>query len=213
MNWLMDTMFTSIGKKFLMALTGLIFCSFLAVHLAGNLTLYAGGDFFNAYAEKLHMLGKLITIAEWGLVIFALIHVVTGLLLFYQNFTARPVRYKVDKWAGGRTWGSATMPYTGVLLLIFIIFHLVNFHFADRSQLTLYQIVSAAFAKPDYVIIYVVAMLVAALHVSHGFWSAFQTIGANHPKYMPLIRGAGIVFSVAVAVGFGFIPVYISFFV
>lgn len=210
MNWIISTFWSSIGKKLIMAVTGLSFCGFLTMHLAGNLTLYGGKDAFNTYVEKLHSLGPIITVAELGLLLFAIIHISTGTLLFYQNFRARPRRYKVNKNAGGRTIGSATMPYTGFLLLAFIIFHLIDFHFADKTNRTLFQILSDSFARPDYVVIYITAMIVAAIHVSHGFWSAFQTIGANHPKYMPLIRILSIVFSLIIGAGFGFIPIFVS---
>ena len=210
MNWLMQTLWSSIGKKLLMAFTGLSFCGFLAGHLAGNLTIYGGKSAFNSYADHLHALGPLLTLAEWGLLVFAVVHVSTGLILFYQNFTARTSRYVVNKRAGGRTIGSATMPYTGILLLAFIIFHLVNFHFVDKTNTTVYQIVTRTFENPIYVVIYILAMIVVALHVSHGLWSAFQTIGANHAKYMPFIMALSIVFSLAVGFGFGIIPLYLS---
>jgi len=210
MNWLTNTLWTSVGKKLMMAVTGLCFCCFLTLHLAGNLTIYGGKDSFNAYAEHLHSLGPIITLFELGLLFFAVIHISTGLLLFYQNFKARPERYAANKRAGGRTLGSATMPYTGVILLLFVIYHLFNFHFVDKTHTTIFQIVSNAFAKPGYVFIYVFAMIVAAVHVSHGLWSAFQTLGVDHPKYTPFLRGLSIVFSLIVGIGFGFIPVYVS---
>jgi succinate dehydrogenase / fumarate reductase cytochrome b subunit len=210
MNWFTNTIWTSVGKKLMMAVTGLFFCVFLVMHLAGNLTIYMGKDAFNSYAEHLHSLGPLLTLAEWGLLIFAVIHISAGLLLFYQNFKARPTRYAVNKRAGGRTLGSATMPYTGVILLLFVIIHLFNFHFVDKTHTTIFQIVSNAFAQPSYVLIYTFAMITAAVHVSHGFWSAFQTLGANHPKYTPLLRGLSLVFCLIVGIGFGFIPVYVS---
>ena len=209
MNWFINTLGTSIGKKLMMAVTGFGFCVFLVAHLAGNLTLYAGKDAFNSYAEHLHSLGVFLAVAEFGLLLFAVVHITAGAILFYQNFKARPHRYSVNKRAGGRTLGSETMPYTGFALLVFIIFHLMNFHFADKSNTTIFQIVSSAFANPEYVIIYTIAMIVAAIHVSHGFWSAFQTIGANHPKYMPFIKGTSLVFSIIIGFGFGFIPIYI----
>jgi succinate dehydrogenase / fumarate reductase cytochrome b subunit len=210
MNWFINTIWTSVGKKLMMAVTGLFFCVFLVLHLAGNLTIYMGKDVFNSYAQHLHSLGPLLTLAEWGLLIFAIIHISSGLLLFYQNFKARPTRYAVNKRAGGRTLGSATMPYTGVILLLFVIIHLFNFHFVDKTHTTIFQIVSNAFAQPGYVLIYTFAMITAAVHVSHGFWSAFQTLGANHPKYTPLLRGLSLVFCLIVGIGFGFIPVYVS---
>ena len=210
MNWLKRTLWSSIGKKLLMAITGLSFCAFLAGHLAGNLTIYAGKDAFNSYAEHLHSLGPLITVAEVGLLVFAIVHVVTGLSLFYQNLTARTERYAVNKSAGGRSFGSATMPYTGVFLLIFIVMHLLNFHFVDKSETTIAQLVTQAFQSPLWVIFYVLAMIAVALHVSHGFWSAFQTVGANHPKYMPIITFCSIVFSLVIGFGFGLLPIYVA---
>ena len=209
MGWFLDTFTSSIGKKLMMAVTGLGFCLFLIGHLAGNLTIYAGRDAFNSYAEHLHNLQLLVTVAEWGLLFFAVIHVSTGLILFYQNFTARPERYAVSKSGGGRSIGSRTMPYTGILLLVFVVFHLINFHFIDKTGTTIYDIVSGAFASAGYVIIYVIAMIIVAVHVSHGFWSAFQTLGANHPKYMPAIKAAGIMFSLIVGFGFGLLPIYL----
>ncbi|MBA3035082.1 MAG: succinate dehydrogenase cytochrome b subunit [Desulfobacterium sp.] len=210
MNWFIKTLTSSIGKKWLMAITGLIFCGFLTSHLLGNLTLYAGRDAFNSYAEHLHSLGILISVTEKGLLFFGIIHVLTGLVLFIQNIKSRPVKYSVNKNAGGRTIGSATMPYTGLILIAFIVLHLVNFHFVDKTGTTIFQIVQDAFSKPLYIISYVFAVIVVALHVSHGFWSAFQTLGVNHPKYMPFIKKAGIAFSLLVGLGFGFIPVFIS---
>ncbi len=210
MNWITNTLGTSIGKKLFMAVTGLGFIGFLAGHLAGNLTIYGGKDAFLSYAEHLHSLGPLLVVVELGLLAFALVHVGMGLFLFYQNYKARPVRYAVKKSGGGRTVGSLTMPYTGILILAFIVFHLINFHFVDKTHTNIFEIVSHAFSNPLYVILYIAAMIVVAVHISHGFWSAFQTLGANHPKYMPIIQVVGIAFSILVGVGFGFIPIYIS---
>ncbi|MCD6295812.1 MAG: succinate dehydrogenase, partial [Deltaproteobacteria bacterium] len=122
---------------------------------------------------------------------------------------ARPVRYKVKKNAGGRTIGSETQPYTGFIILAFIILHLLNFHFAEHTNETLFRLVFTKLASPLYMITYIVAMIVVAVHVSHGFWSLFQTLGANHPKYMPIIQKLGIAVSLVFGVGFGFIPIFI----
>ncbi len=211
MSWIINTLWSSIGKKLLMAVTGLGFIGFLSVHLVGNLTLYSGRDLFTSYVKHLHALGPLITIAELGLLLFALIHVVMGTILFYQNIKARPVRYRVNKNAGGRTIGSMTQPYTGYIILAFVIIHLVNFHFAEHTDESLYLLVAKILANPAYIAIYLFAMIVVAFHVSHGFWSLFQTLGANHPKYMPFIQKIGILLSLIFGIGFGFIPIYISF--
>lgn len=210
MNWIIKTLQSSVGKKLMMAITGLGFCGFLAGHLGGNLTIYGGREMFNGYAEHLHSLGIVLTFIEWCLLFFAVVHVLTGLTLFYQNWKARPVRYRVNKRAGGRTWGSATMPYSGILLLAFVVYHLINFHFADKTHTTIFDLVSRAFSNPITVIAYIAVMIIAALHVSHGFWSAFQTLGANHPKYMPIIRALGLIFALAVGIGFGTLPIFIS---
>jgi len=210
MHWIGSLFGSSVGKKLLMALTGCCFIGFLTVHLAGNLTLYGGKAMFNSYAEHLHGLGPLLTIAEWGLLALAVIHVITGTLLFFQNLKARPQRYQMNKWGGGRTISSATMPYTGFVILIFIVFHLLNFHFVDKSGTTIFDIVMNAFQNIGYVLIYIVAMVILALHVRHGFWSLFQTLGANHPKYMPLIMGASLVLSVIFGFGFGYLPIYLT---
>ena len=213
MKWLTTTLGTSIGKKLMMAATGMSFIGFLAVHLAGNLSLYGGADAFNSYAEHLHALGPLLAVAEFVLLGLFLIHVLSGLILFWQNFNARPSRYAVNRNPGGKTIGSATMPYTGFLILLFILFHLTNFSrfFVDQTGTTIFQIVSTAFQNPVYVGLYVLAMVTVALHVSHGFWSLFQTFGLNHPKYMPAINAGGLILSLVFGLGFGFLPIYISF--
>ena len=103
------------------------------------------------------------------------------------------------------------MPYTGFAILLFLIYHLLQFHFVDKTFTTIYDIVSLAFANVLNISIYIAAMVVVALHIRHGFWSLFQTLGANHPKYMPIIMGASLVISLIFGIGFGFLPVYVSF--
>jgi succinate dehydrogenase / fumarate reductase cytochrome b subunit len=103
------------------------------------------------------------------------------------------------------------MPYTGFVILGFLIFHLLNFHFVDKTNTTIYEIVLSAFQSTPYVILYIAAMVIVALHIRHGFWSLFQTLGANHPKYMPLIMGASIALSLIFGFGFGYLPIYLSF--
>jgi succinate dehydrogenase / fumarate reductase cytochrome b subunit len=208
LSWLIQSFRSSIGKKLLMAVTGLSFIAFLVAHLAGNLTLYAGGAAFNAYAEKLHSLGPVLTVFELGLLALALIHVTTGITLYIQNYRARSVPYEKDEAAGGRTLSSLTMPYTGFIILGFVVFHLINFSFVDKSDRTIFEIVSTAFASPVYMIIYVIVMIIVALHVRHGFWSAFQTLGANHPKYMPALMVLSVIVGAIIGVGFGLLPLY-----
>jgi len=209
MNWFTKVITASIGKKLLMALTGIFFIKFLLIHLIGNLTIYGGNDYFNSYVKHLHSLGPIITVLEFLMLFLALIHISTGLLLFCQNLMARPSRYAVNKNGGGRTIGSATMPYTGIFILIFIVFHLINFHFVNKTNTTVFDIVANTFQNPFYVFFYIIAVTAAAFHISHGFWSAFQTLGLNNVKYMPFIKKLGLTTSIIFGIGFGFLPIYI----
>ncbi len=208
MNWLFRTLSTSVGKKQLMAITGLLFLLFLVTHLLGNLSIYAGSAAFVSYAEHLHALGKLLLAAEVGMAVALIIHVTTALFLFIENRRARPVKYAMDKSGGGRTISSQTMPYTGLLILGFIGVHLATFshHFVDQTSRNIFQIAEAVFSHNIFLAIYLLGVLLVAFHVRHGLWSAFQTVGASHPKYMPFIQKLSIVFAVIVAIGFGSLP-------
>jgi succinate dehydrogenase / fumarate reductase cytochrome b subunit len=210
MKWLRAALGSSVGKKLMMALTGLAFIGFLAAHLAGNLTIYGGKSAFNGYAEKLQSLGALLNLFRAGLITLALIHVLTGLYLFLLNRKARPVGYSTYASAGGRTLSSRTMPYTGIVILAFVVYHLFNFTFVDKSATTVFDMVAAAFNRPPVMLLYAAMMIVVALHVRHGFWSAFQTLGVNHPQWMPAVMAASIVAGVIVALGFGLLPLVVA---
>lgn len=213
MNWVVSTFGTSIGKKYLMAISGMLFLLFLAVHLVGNLTIYGGPEAFNSYSEHLHALGPLLAATEVLLVLAAVLHITMGVILFLQNRRARPVRYAVDKsGGGGRTIFSQTMPYTGLAILVFVIMHLtaVSRFFVDRTQKTAFQVVTELFSNEIYVVLYIVFMVIVAFHVRHGLWSAFQTVGANHPKYMPFFEKLSVIFAIIVGMGFGTLPIAIS---
>jgi len=209
MNWYLFLLGSSVGKKILMAVTGLCLIGFLAVHLLGNFMAFAGADAFNGYAAKLHSLQPYLTVFNIGLAGLGFVHIIVGVILFFENLKARPTRYKVYKNPGGRTIGSNTMPYTGVLILIFVAFHLLKFTFVDKSVTPIYQQMSATFANPLWVLMYVVTMVIVAVHISHGFWSLFQTFGLNHPRYMPLIMKLGLVLTLVLGIGFGVLPIYL----
>lgn len=195
---LSQTLRSSVGQKILMAVSGAMLSLFLFVHLVGISTTFFGSEAFNSYTEKLHSLGVLVSFFEVGLLAVFLLHIFLGITLFLQNNQARPVCYQVEKSSGGRTLGSRTMPYTGVVILIFIVVHLVNFHFADHS-IPISDIVKNVLSKPAYAFFHISAMAVLALHISHGFWSLFQSLGINHPKYNATLRngtlGAAILLS------------------
>ncbi len=208
MNWYMFLLGSSVGKKILMAVTGLCMIGFLAVHLLGNTMAFAGADAFNGYAHKLHSLQPYISVFNIGLAALGLVHIVIAILLFFDNLKARPKSYEMVRNPGGRTIGSNTMPYTGVLILIFVILHLLKFTFSDKSVTPIYQQMAATFSNPLWVVFYVAAMVVVAVHISHGFWSLFQTFGLNHPRYMPLIMKLGLVVAFVIGIGFGVLPIY-----
>ncbi|MBI4793906.1 MAG: succinate dehydrogenase cytochrome b subunit [Deltaproteobacteria bacterium] len=198
---------SSVGQKVLMAISGTMLSLFLLVHGAGNSTLFLGRDSFLSYAEKLHSLGVLVSLFEISLLAVFLLHVAVGIALFLQNNAARPVRYQVDKSAGGRTPGSRTMPYTGVVILIFIVVHLLNFHFTDHS-IPIADIVKNVLSQPLTALFYMAAMAVLCLHISHGFWSLLQTFGINHPKYNSALRNAALALALLLAALFILIPLF-----
>ena len=209
MNWYLFLLGSSVGKKMLMAVTGLCLIGFLAVHLLGNVMAFAGAEAFNGYAAKLHSLQPYLTVFNIGLAALGLVHIVVGIMLFFENLKARRTKYEVFNNPGGLTIGSKTMAYTGVLILIFVILHLLKFTFVDKSVTPIYQQMAATFANPAWVLMYVVAMVIVSVHISHGFWSLFQTFGINHPRYMPLIMKLGLVVTFVFGIGFGILPIYL----
>lgn len=210
MSWLCRFLTSSIGKKVQMAVTGLLLCGFLLAHLGGNLFLYGGADRFNHYAEVLES-NPIIPAAELGLLAFLLLHIVSGIWVKLENRKARPVPYADCSRAGGRTWGSASMAASGLLLLAFLIAHVKHFRFDRQPGADLYRLVMASLASRPYALFYTAAMAAVGLHLSHGFQSAFQTLGLNHPKYTPMIRAAGLAFAALVAGGFASIAVWAGF--
>ena len=189
-----------------MAASGLLLTLFIVTHLLGNSVSFLGREAFNSYAERLHSLGVLIYFFELGLLILFLIHILTGVILYFENLGARPSRYSVDTSEGGRSWGSRTMPYTGLIILVFIIVHLMNFHFTDKSVL-IADLVRELLSKPGLAFFYIFSLIALALHLSHGFWSLFQSIGFNHKKYNQLLLKGALVFSILVGIIFTLIPV------
>ena len=197
---------SSVGKKSIMAASGLLLTFFIITHLLGNSVSFLGREAFNAYAERLHSLGVLIYLFELGLLTLFLIHILTGVILYFENLGARPSRYSVDTSAGGRSLGSRTMPYTGLIILVFIIVHLMNFHFTDKSVL-IADLVRELLSRPGLAFFYIFSLVALALHLSHGFWSLFQSIGFNHEKYNRFLLKGALAFSILVGFVFILIPV------
>lgn len=203
MSWL-TVVRSSIGKKYIMALSGACLALFLLAHLAGNAFSFWGKEAYNSYAAHLHSLGGFIYLLEACLAFVFLVHILTATLLFIENLTARPNRYAVAE--RDRDWSASSMPYTGALILLFVMVHLYNFHFAAKTISTAEQ-VKSVLGNPPLAFFYLAALSGLSLHLSHGFWSLCQSFGVNHPKYNRLLHSGG--FSIGIIIGtiFMLIPI------
>ena len=214
MGWLVQSLNSSIGKKFVMALTGISLILFLIVHLAGNLTLYFGKDAFNGYVETLEVVKPLVRVIEVILALIFIFHIYNGLRLWLENRKAKSGKYAVNAASKDSTLFSRTMIQTGSIVFIFLILHLATFWYAFNFKEhtpgapEYYDIVVSWFANPFYSAFYVIAVILLGFHLNHGFQSAFQTFGWNHNKYTPFIKKLGTVYAVVMAVGFASIPIY-----
>jgi succinate dehydrogenase / fumarate reductase cytochrome b subunit len=204
---------SSILKKALMAITGLFWFVYLIVHLAGNLLLVKGAESFNFYAETLGS-NPLVVLAEIALLVTILVHIFSALRVSRENNKARPhaYAYKVPS-TGSSTFASRTMWYGGVILLLFIIVHVWMFKYGDHAGAGgLWGLVVRSFKHPLIVVGYVIAMLPLGLHLSHGFGSAFQTLGVVAPSWRLGLRRTGRVLGWILAVGFLCLPLWAFFF-
>lgn len=210
---------SSIGKKQITAFTGLGLLGFTAAHLAGNLLLLLGPDAFNAYGNAL-VTNKLIYVAEAGLLTLFILHIVMAALVTIKNVGARSKRYYVKNRSGrGETIASMTMPYTGIILLVFIILHLINFKYGVHYETIvdgvemrdLHRLVVEYFANPLYVAWYVFAMIALGMHTGHGLQSSLQTWGLNHPAYTPKVKAISVAYGIAVAIGYSGLAVFCYF--
>jgi succinate dehydrogenase / fumarate reductase cytochrome b subunit len=222
MNWIKFYTKSSIGRKQLVAVTGLMLCAFLLLHLIGNFTLFAGYEVvdgvvqcaFNDYAAKLTAIPPLLILAEIGLFSVFFIHITTALRLAYENIVARgEIGYAVNAKAGSMTVASTTMPYTGIWILVFMILHIINFKFSDHSgEFGLYGIVANAFQNPIIVGYYIITFFLLGMHLFHGLESFFQTMGLNNPKYNGIYSAIAMIYAVVIFVGYSSIPVWFLFF-
>lgn len=212
MNWFTRMITSSLGKKLIMGLTGLFLCSFLVVHLSGNLALFNddGGAAFNAYSQFMST-NVIIKILEVGLILGFILHIYSSIVIYFENKKARPEDYSTVDAGANSTFFSRTMIYSGLLVLVFLVIHLNTFlvpHRFTGTDLTFYQTVVYAFEDPVYSGFYVFAMILLAFHLNHGFQSAFQTLGLNHKKYTPVIQVIGLLFSIIIPAGFATMPIY-----
>lgn len=228
MNWFVQFLTSSVGRKFFMGLTGLFLISFLLVHMAGNLQLLYSdeGRHFNEYAHFMTS-NTIVKTISYSLYTFILLHAFLGWYLWRKNSAARGSKgYAVKKTRSEQTsaFASSNMGWLGTIIFVFLLIHLYQFWLQMKLGNTpmvtydgeevknLYVIVAEAYQNPGYVVFYVVSMIVVYYHLLHGFQSAFQTLGLNHRKYTPVIKFLGKAYSLVVSLGFAIIPVYMYFF-
>lgn len=207
---------SSIGKKQIMAVTGLLLCGFLVTHLLGNFTLFIGSDAFNKYSHALTS-NPLIYLAEVILLGLFLGHIIMAFTVIIKNKKARPQDYYMKTMSGrGATIASRTMAYSGVIALVFLVFHVLGLKFGTHYSTTvggvemrdIYKTTIEYFQDPIHIVGYIVAVTCLGVHTSHGLWSACQTLGFNHPKYMPKIKLISKLFGFVVAIGFSVLPIF-----
>ena len=208
----------SIGRKVVMAITGLLMVLFVVGHLLGNLSIFAGPDGINAYAEKLHQLAPVVWTTRIVMGVAVLLHLVLSIQITLENSAAKPEKYQVSRNLRA-TFASKNMIWTGVILGAFIVYHLLHFTFRVTPSLVLqtdtlsrfdvYTMVVTSLQKAGIAAIYIVAMVSLFLHLSHGVQSTFQTLGLSNAKLLPNYGVAGKVLSGIFLVGYGAIPVLI----
>lgn len=196
---------------------------FLIAHLSGNFLIFAGPEAFNGYSEKLRHLGALLWVARIILLAALVVHVYLAIQLTAENHNARGGRYTVANHKGEGGFAKTTMIYTGLLVLAFIALHLYDFTFRAKigdptiiegvnggESLGLYGLVWNSFLQPWHAGLYILAMIVLGLHLSHGIQSLFQSLGIAHDRYTPKIKKIGFALAIILAVGFISIPIYVN---
>ena len=218
--WALRLYRSTIGKKVIMAVTGIILVAFVVLHMLGNLQIFAGAAKINRYSAFLHGLGELLWLERLILLVALILHVLMAWQLRQRSRQARPTGYQRRE-PQVSTVASRTMRWGGVLILVFIIFHILHFTtgtlfpWASRpdamypafSHTDVYGNVIAAFRSPWVVTFYVVVMLFLLLHLFHGAWSSVRTLGLSKPSPRPLQRHVATVIALAVWLGFTAVPV------
>ncbi len=197
-----------IGKKVVMAVTGAALFLFVIAHMLGNLQIFMGRDKLNAYAELLHHNPGALWTARIGLLICALLHVVTAIQLATLRSKARPVAY-IKKGNAGSSYASRTMLMSGPIVLAFLIYHLLHFTFGSAHpdfRNDVYHNVVSGFQRVPVSIAYIVAMVLLGLHLNHGVWSMFQSLGVAHPRYTPALKKFAMAATAVIVAGNVSIP-------
>ncbi|XCI75787.1 MAG: succinate dehydrogenase cytochrome b subunit [Flavobacteriales bacterium] len=206
---------SSVGKKILMASTGFFLMVFLFVHLSVNLFLFVSEKAFNQ-AAHLMATNPVIQVLQYILATGFIAHIFLGIKLHLENRAARGrVSYTVNKWSAHTPFNARTMIYTGIFVLCFLILHLKNFilpmKISNTQGINDYQLVITLFKNPVYTAIYISAFIVLAIHLSHGFQSAFQSMGARHKRYTLWIQKLGVIYFWLISLGFSAIAFWFFF--
>lgn len=201
---------SSVGKKIVMSLTGIFLCTFLVVHLSGNLLLFKSEEAFNAYSEFMKT-NPVVRVIEIGLALFFFFHIFNGTYLWLQNKRARPKGYNVYKFRDNAELSSRIVAVTAVFVFLYLITHLYHFTLPARftdPEGSLYVRVIVAFADPLFSAFYLISFILLGYHLKHGFQSAFQTLGLRDKKYTPLLNIIAVIFWFLVPFGYSVITVY-----
>ncbi|MEM8828365.1 MAG: succinate dehydrogenase cytochrome b subunit [Cyanobacteria bacterium P01_G01_bin.19] len=211
-----------IGRKIITGVTGLGLSLFVLVHMAGNLTLLASSKAYNQLAHFIDRLGILLYAIEFVLLGLAIFHIVIGISIRLNTLKARPIGYQEIKSAGDpskQSISSRSMAITGSILLVFLILHLASFKFGtyyttiiDGVEMrNLSRLVIEKFQSPVYAFGYAGVMIMLAMHLRHGIWSAWQSIGLLNSKISPIVYAIALVLAVSIAIGFIILPLSIFF--
>jgi succinate dehydrogenase / fumarate reductase cytochrome b subunit len=211
-----------IGKKIISGITGLGLTVFVLLHMAGNLVLFTSLEAYNQLAYFLNSLGILFYGFEFILLGLVIFHVAIAIAIQFNKQQARPINYNQFKSAGKpskQTISSRTMIGTGLVLLVFLVIHLLNFKFGTYyptvikgvEMRDLARLVIEKFHHPAYAFGYAGVMIFLGLHLRHGIWSGFQSLGAMNARLSPVIYAFGLVFAIAIALGFLILPLAIYF--
>jgi len=221
MKTLVKLMNSSIGKKVLMAVTGAVWIGFLPIHLLGNLQIFAGPEAMNQYAFNLQNMGVLKWIARGIFLISIVLHIILAISIKRENYSARPLKYKMNSTVRASI-ASRSMAVSGIVIFSFLIYHILHYtlgtvhpeyygHMDQAGRHDVFSMMVNSFQNPIISLIYILSLLLVALHLSHAFSSMFQSLGLNG-KYSEIIwRKTGYVFAAAILAGFISIPLGVLF--
>lgn len=215
MTWFQRTLNSSVGGKYVVAITGLGLVGFLLAHLAGNLLIFVGPEAMYEYAKGLRQYPALLWIMRGGLLLMTMLHVSFAIKANLRNKAARPIPY-ASKVFIKASLPSRTMVLTGLLVMAYVAFHLAHFTFRVTSEqigtyepFDCYHMVIASFQDPLVACTYIAAMIVLGFHLTHGVSSLFQSLGINHDKYNPALRALGPIVGIVIPAIYISIPVSI----